>query len=285
MARGPRGPGEAPPAAPAESTFDRTLWESRLRTRVIGRRLVARAEAGSTNDAAWDALGMGAPDGTVVVADVQSAGRGRAGRAWHHAPEKGLALSVLLHQGCDRRQLGTLPLVAGLALARALDELGAHAELKWPNDLLLHGRKVSGILAESRNLPGRGDAAVIGVGVNVLQQPEDFPPEIAALATSLAMEGCVTRREIVAAAFVNALEPLWAELQEGDRAAVLDRWRERATFWGREVRALAPSGPVVGVARALDPDGALVVEQADGSRVTVVAGDLEVRPARPAEPR
>jgi BirA family biotin operon repressor/biotin-[acetyl-CoA-carboxylase] ligase len=265
---------------PPASSFDRALYESRLRTRRLGRSLLARAEAESTNDAAWDALGEGMPDGFVVVADVQSAGRGRQGRSWHHAPGKGLALSVLLHQGCDRRQFGTLSLVAGLALARALERFGADAELKWPNDLLLAGRKVSGILAESRANPRGGDAAVIGTGVNVLQQPEDFPAELAHLATSLAIEGVRASREEISAEYLNALEPLWAELQEGDRGAVLEAWKKRAGFWGRELRVSSPAGVVVGVARDLDSNGGLVLEQADGSRVAVVAGDAEFAPAK-----
>jgi len=259
----------------AESSFDRGAFTAALATRTLGRRLIARAEVGSTNDVAWEALAEGAPDGTTIVADAQTAGRGRAGRAWHQAPGRGLALSLLLHPGCERRQLGVLPLVAGLALANALEHVGARPELKWPNDLLLAGRKVSGILAESRGAPQGGDAVVIGVGVNVRHAPEDFPPELQALATSLAMEGVATTREQVAAAFLNALEPLWTEVQEGGRERALDAWRARAAFWDREVRAHTPAGVRVGIARALDPDGGLVIEQADGSRVTIVAGDVE----------
>jgi len=259
----------------ASPGFDRARFAARLATRRLGRSLVARAEAESTNDVAWEALGAGSPDGTVVVADVQTRGRGRAGHSWHTAPGHGLALSVLLHQGCDRRQLGTLPLVAGLALARALETLGARAELKWPNDLLLAGRKVSGILAESRRTFEGTDAAVIGVGVNVGHGPEDFPPELCARATSLAMEGCRATREEVAAEFLNALEPLWAEHQEGDRRAALDAWTARATFWGRTLRVTGGAGDVVGVARGLDDFGALILERDTGERVAIYAGDVE----------
>ena len=263
----------------AESTFDRAAFSARLGTRRLGRRLIARGEVSSTNDVAWEALAEGAPDGAAVVADVQTAGRGRDGRRWHQSAGQGLALSLLLHPGCERRQLATLPLIAGLALARALERLGASAELKWPNDLLLSGRKVSGILAESRGAPQGGDAVVVGAGVNVLQSPEDFPPELAPLATSLAMEGCATTREAVAAEFLNELEPLWTLMQEGGREQVLEAWRARAGIWGREVRAQTPAGPRVGIARELDADGGLVIEQADGQRVTIVAGDVE--PAGP----
>ena len=274
------------------STFDRVRFGSRLTTRRLGRTLLARAEVGSTNDEAWDALAADAPDGTVVVADAQTRGRGRAGRTWHTAPGKALALSVLLHQGCDRHPLGLLPLAAGLAVAQALETLGAAPALKWPNDVLLQGRKVAGVLCESRRAPvppavppGRATvpagvraAAVVGVGVNVSQAAADFPPELAGTATSLALAGIATDRESVAAAFLGALEALWTELQAGSRAALLEAWSARADFWGRPVAVRTPAGEVRGVARALDPDGALVLVLEGGAETTVRAGDLEAAP-------
>jgi len=260
-----------------DPTFDRARFGAALTTRRFGHFLVARAEVESTNDVAWELLGSGeAPDGAVVVADVQTRGRGRAGHAWHTAPGKGLALSIVLQQGCDRRQFGVLPLLTGLALARGLERLGAHAELKWPNDLLLDGRKVSGILVESRRTLEGTDAAVIGVGVNVAQAADDFPPELRATATSLALAGVHTTRENVAAAFLTALEPLWAEFQEGGRRVALDAWKARASFWGRRLRVRGATGDVEGVARDLDADGALILEREDGERVTVHAGDVEL---------
>ncbi len=260
----------------AEPAFDRRSFARRLATRRLGRTLIARSEAPSTNDLAWEALAAGAAEGTVVVADAQPQGRGREGRAWHLAPGKGLALSLVLHQGCDRRRGGTLPLVAGLALARALEGLGVVAALKWPNDLLAGERKLAGILCESRRLPEGTDAAVIGVGVNVSQQRDDFPPELRGIATSLAMEGCRATREAVAAEFLNALEPLWAEHQERGRDAVLDAWKRRAGFWGRMVTVRTSAGPVVGIARDLSPDGGLVLRLEGGNQVVALAGDLEV---------
>ena len=270
----------------AEPTFDRSRFQARLATRHLGRHLVARAAVESTNDAAWEALAVGAPDGTMVVADAQTRGRGRAGRRWHLAPGEGLALSVLLHLGCDRRPLGVLPLAAGLALARALEQLGVDVELKWPNDLLRGGRKLSGILCESRRAAnpgesGAGDAVVIGVGVNVSEQREQFPPEIRERTTSLALEGFALDREAVAAEFLNVLEPLWATLQEGGPEQVLDAWRARASFWGRTVVVGTPAGKICGVARTLDPDGGLVLRLDSGAETTVLAGDLEIASLEP----
>lgn len=278
------------------STFDRVRFGTRLTTRRLGRTLMARAEVGSTNDEAWDALAVDAPDGTIVVADAQTRGRGRAGRTWHTASGRALALSVLLHQGCDRRTLGLLPLAAGLAVAQALETLGAAPALKWPNDVLLGGRKVAGVLCESRRIqpapgystspPGQEGvsvvaraAAVVGVGVNVAQDAGDFPPEIAETATSLALAGIATDRESVAAAFLDALEILWSGLQAGGRAELLAAWSARADFWGRTVTVRAPAGELRGVARALDPDGALVLVLEDGTETLVLAGDLETTPA------
>lgn len=267
----------------ADPRFDRGAFETRLRTRTAGRHLLARAEVESTNDVAWEALAQGLPDGTTVVADAQTRGRGRSGRSWRTEPGKGLALSILLHAGCAPTPgaaggRGAIPLAAGLALARALERLGVRADLKWPNDLLIGGRKVAGILCESRRSAASGDAidaVVIGAGVNVEEARSDFPDALADSATSLAIEGCDAAREAVAAEFLNALEPLWNELEEGDPAAVLAAWRERASFWGRAVRVRTPAGDVTGVATGLDPAGGLVLE-CEGSAVTVFAGDLDL---------
>ena len=260
----------------AEPTFDRDAFTRALTTRRLGRRLIARASVESTNDVAWDALAEGMPDGTVVVADAQTRGRGRAGRTWHVAPGRGLALSIALHPGGELREHGTLPLAAGLALAEALEKLGARTRLKWPNDLLIGTRKLSGILCESRRRAGVGDAVVIGLGVNVTQSAADFPAALVPLATSLALEGVVTTREAVAAAFLNALEPLWLQHLEGRGETLVARWSRRADFWGQPVSVRTPSGEITGVARALDPDGGLVITLASGIETTVLAGDLEI---------
>jgi BirA family transcriptional regulator, biotin operon repressor / biotin---[acetyl-CoA-carboxylase] ligase len=269
----------------AESSFDRAHFTRALRTGRLGHVLFTRAEVESTNDEVWDLAQRGADEGACVVADAQTRGRGRQGRAWHTAPGKGLALSVLLHTGCDppgraatdpRVRFGTAPLVAGVALATAFDALGLEARLKWPNDLLMGGRKVSGILAEGRRSADGTECVVMGLGVNVTQAADDFPAEVRDLATSIALEGHPVAREYVAAAFLNALEPLWDEHQEGDARQALDLWRKRASFWGRRVTVVSPAGRIEGTARDLDDRGGLVIEPETGPPVTVYAGDLEV---------
>jgi len=269
-----------------EGTFDRARFVHALRTRRLGHVLFTRAEVGSTNDVAWELAQQGADEGACVVADAQTRGRGRMNRAWHSAAGQGLALSVLLHPGCDAATLATTPLVAGLALRRGLEALGLDATLKWPNDLVVRGKKLSGILAESRRTAAGTDVIVLGVGVNVSQARADFPAELGERATSVAMEGRPAGREAVAAAFLNALEPLWDEHVEGDPNLVLEAWRRESGFWGRRVIAHAAGGDVVGVATGLDDRGGLMVRTTGGETRTVFAGDLEVEwPEEPAAGR
>jgi len=260
--------------------FDRSRFAARLATRRLGRSLLVRESTASTNDDAWAALAeLG--DGAAVIALTQTRGRGRAGRRWEQAPGKGLALSVALHLGCDARQAGAIPLAAGLAVARAAHALGVQrARLKWPNDVLVEARKLAGVLCEMRRVPvspggAVAEAVVIGLGLNVIQAREDFPPELRDMATSLAIEGSDARLEDAAAACLNALEPLWTELQEGDRATVLAAWSELAPHWGGWLRVRTPAGEVEGIAQRLDADGGLVLRTIDGGETTVLAGDLQ----------
>ena len=254
--------------------FDRSRFAARLGTRRLGRSLLVRESTTSTNDEAWAALAeLG--DGAAVIALEQTRGRGRAGRSWQQVPGRGLALSVALHLGCDVRQAGVIPLAAGLAALRAAHALGVGtARLKWPNDVLVDGRKLAGVLCEVRRV-ATGDAVVIGVGMNVRHAREDFPAPLREAATSLALEGSDASLEDAAAEVLTRLEPLWDEVQEGDRAAVLAAWSALAPHWGAWLRVRTPAGEVEGIAQRLDADGGLVVRTASGVETTVLAGDLQ----------
>ena len=253
--------------------FDVARFRARLGTRRLGQTLAVRPTTASTNDDAWDALAT-LGDGAAVLALEQTRGRGRAGRSWLQVPGKGLALSVALHLGCDLRQAGVIPLAAGLAALQAAHALGVGtARLKWPNDVLVHEKKLAGVLCEVRRTP-RGDAAVIGVGMNVLHGRDDFPAELRDAATSFALEGSDAGLAEVAAAFLTKLEPLWDETQEGDRAAIVAAWSAQATHWGAWLRVRTPAGEVEGVAQRLDADGGLVLRLASGAETTILAGDV-----------
>jgi len=255
----------------ADPAFDAAAFHRHLRTRTLGRALVSFDEVGSTIDEAWAGHARGAAHGTLVTAAVQTRGRGRSGRSWS-TPRGNLAMSLLLADGCASRPLHLLPLAAGLALDAALAAHGAQTTLKWPNDVLIGGRKVSGILAERRGT-GQSTAVVLSMGVNVANHPEALGDD-ALPATSLAAEGVTATPEEVAAGFLGAFEPWWDALAHG-APELLDAWRTRARFWGTAVRVRTPGGVTHGVARTLDEHGRLVLE-VDGSPVAVVAGDLEL---------
>jgi BirA family transcriptional regulator, biotin operon repressor / biotin---[acetyl-CoA-carboxylase] ligase len=215
----------------------------------------------STNDRARALAEAGAPHGTLVTASEQLAGRGRQGRGWS-APAGSALLASLVLRG---ERVDLLPLAAGLAVARVA---GAEALIKWPNDVLIGGRKVAGILAEGRP---HEHWAVLGIGLNVAVRIEDLPAELHATAGTLGLEP-------------DDLEPtlarLLAALEETLRlapGALLDAYRERDALLGRDVAWSGGAGRAAGV----DHAGRLVVERADGTRTALAAGEVHLVPATP----
>jgi BirA family biotin operon repressor/biotin-[acetyl-CoA-carboxylase] ligase len=210
----------------------------------------------STNDRARALAAGGAPHGTLVTAAAQTAGRGRQGRAWSAPPGQALLMSLVLHR--PRR---LLPLAAAVAVA---ETAGPAAAIKWPNDVLVDGRKVAGILAEGRPQEGW---AVLGVGLNVAVRLDDLPPELRDTAATLGLEP--TDVEAVLERLLGALE----RALELDDDALLDAWRARDALRGREIAWAAGHGRAAGV----DGDGRLVVELPDGGRTALEAGEVHLR--------
>ena len=227
----------------------------------------------STNTRARELAAAGAPGGTVVTADEQTEGRGRQGRTWTAPPGKALLYSALVRPLEPRHLL--LPLAVPLAVAEAAEALapGIECGLKWPNDVLVGRRKLAGILIEARPRDGW---AVVGVGLNLTIASDEFPEELRATATSLAIESSVClssptgRRKAYGAAKVLS-ERLGCWL-EADEASVLAAWRERDALRGREVAWEGGSG----IADGIDDRGYLVVVTAGGERVTVGAGEVHL---------
>jgi BirA family biotin operon repressor/biotin-[acetyl-CoA-carboxylase] ligase len=197
----------------------------------------------------------GGPDGRVLVADHQSAGRGRLGRTWESPPGTSLLFSVLVRDiAPDRAPLTGL--AAGVAVARSVD--GIDPTLKWPNDVLVGGRKLAGILGELA--PG-GAYVVVGIGVNVRQTREELPPDVKA--TSLALEGADVRRDDLLVSILGCLDRLL------DGSDWMDEYRSLCSTIGTRVRVQTSSGPAEGTVDGVRDDGALIV---DGTAVT--AGDV-----------
>jgi BirA family biotin operon repressor/biotin-[acetyl-CoA-carboxylase] ligase len=218
--------------------------------------------------------GAAQPDFALLVADAQSAGRGRRGRAWHSPPQANLYCSLYLQLPRGARQAAGLSLVVGVAAAEALHALGAQAvRLKWPNDLLARGRKLGGVLVE---LGGAG--AVIGIGIN-LRMPADAAADLDQPWTDLAALGVDVPREQVAARLVEALLPRLAAFRDdGLDAGLRARWETLHAHAGCEVRVLDAAQAWHGRALGLAEDGALRVATADGER-RVHGGDVSLRPA------
>ncbi len=234
----------------------------------------------STNNLAKQLASAGAPEGTCVLAERQTGGRGRRGRSFDSPSGMGVYLSVILRPDATPGELMHLSACVAQAAAEAVETTtGLHAGIKWVNDLVAGNKKLSGILTElSLELEsGRVQYAVVGIGVNCCQRASDFPPELSDIATSIAMEtGAEPDRNALAAALIRALSRLSAELLTR-RADWMARYRDRCVTLGKRVRVLWPDGARDAVALGLNDYAALEVEYDDGSRATVSSGEVSVR--------
>jgi len=241
------------------------VWERMWRVP----RLEVHDVIGSTNDRACDLARSGAPPFTVVVAERQTAGRGRSGARWHSPPGAGLWISVLLPGAGPVPP--HLPLLVGLAAARAAEGVcpDLNVGLKWPNDLEVEGRKAGGVLCERAE-----GCVVVGLGLNVRQRPEEFPEELTGRAVSLET---AAGRPVSRGALASAL---LAELRRAEEAQVGPLPEAvRAELARRDVlrdRSVVSQQVGAGVARGIDVDGALLVERPDGERVRVLAGSVRI---------
>ncbi len=279
-------------AASGYTDLDRPPLSERALTRALVHpgglwsRIEVRAETGSTNADAAEAARANEPEGLVVVAEQQVAGRGRRDRQWLSPARAGLTLTVLLRPGIPDPErgrpaatpgtFGWLPLLAGVALAGAVSRVaGVEAALKWPNDLLVGDRKCAGILAEMA-----GDAIVVGIGLNVSTHAEELPETTGVPATSLRLAGAETLdRDPLLRALLRGLERWYGGWREAggdaEMCGLLGEYRRLCATIGRDVRVLLPGGgELTGEATTVDRDGQLVVRTVEGSEHRVSAGDV-----------
>lgn len=263
-----------------------SLDAGRLAALATGLDVEVLPEVTSTNAVAADRARAGAPEGLVVVAEHQTAARGRLDRSWSTPPRSALLFSVVLRPTVPAAEWPWLPLLTGHTVAKALRGAGYDAGVKWPNDVLLgdpsgESRKVAGILVERVDTP-TGPAAVVGIGLNVSVTADELPVPTA---TSLAIAGgAEPDRTEVLATVLNALVEAYDAWQVGGEQArdrLASSYAAACVTVGRDVRVLLPSGdPLVGRATGVDRDGRLVVAGPEGS-TAVGAGDVvHVRPAR-----
>ncbi len=225
-------------------------------------------------DLARDAALHGAPEGTLALADEQTAGRGRLGRTWVTPPALNLASTLLLRP--PRSVLREIAMIAPLAVCDAMEEIaGVHADIKWPNDVQIRGKKAAGILVETDLTDEAHSYALVGCGINVNFDPSEHE-EIRNIATSMKAEtGRDIDRGALLASYLLHFERMYYAAQSG--ASPLQRWRERLITLGQHVHASWPGGAADGIAEDVSQDGSLIVRAAAGERVTVEAGDVTLR--------
>ncbi len=251
---------------------------SRLTTRYMGRNLVYFPETDSTNIQIKCLAEAGSPEGTLVIAESQNAGKGRRGRSWSSPPGCSIYMSYLLRPKILPFHASMLTLLAGMACARAIqEETGLEVKIKWPNDLVLNGKKICGILTEMNAELEEIHYIFTGVGINVSQT--EFPEEIRETATSLKLEGGenVSRSALIAGCMKWFEHYYELFLLQEDLSGLKEEYEALLANLGQEVMVLDPAGAYQGVCRGIDRMGELLVELPKGEIRTVLSGEVSVR--------
>jgi BirA family biotin operon repressor/biotin-[acetyl-CoA-carboxylase] ligase len=263
--------------------FDLPTIQAALNTQVFGRDLLYLPSTGSTNDVAKDLAAREAPEGMVVLADEQTAGRGRLGRRWLAPPGTCLLCSILFRPDLPPSQAQRLTMLCSLAAANAVEQVsGLRVTIKWPNDLIVRSRipnpesrnwrKLAGVLTETGVMGERLDFIVVGIGVNVNVEPEVLP-NLAPNATSILAE--VMRpvdRLALLATLLGGVERRYEALYAGESPH--REWAARLATLGQPVRVTTSEGALIGVAESVDGDGALLLRTPDGELRRLLAGDV-----------
>lgn len=254
--------------------FSVKAFQARLGTRYMGRRFFYYPSLSSTQDAARDEAEGGAAEGTTVLADQQTAGRGRLGRQWVSPPGANLYFSVVLRPSTEHLRL--LTMIWPLAICEAVEEVtGLRALVKWPNDVLVGPRKLAGVLVECDFRNGGVSHAIAGIGINVnldVSAHEGIPDTATSLMSEL---GRQVGREELLAAVLGRFEKLYDSARRGEPVHLA--WKARLDTLGRQVRVSIGDRVEEGLAEDAGADGALILRRPDGSRVEIEAGDVTLR--------
>jgi len=246
-----------------------------LNTRYLGQNIIYKQQVTSTNTVLRQQASQTAT-GTVLLADEQTAGRGRLGRNWIAPAGTGIWMSLLLRPKLPPQQASLFTLATAVGVAQALNDMGYHAGIKWPNDVLIDGRKVCGILGEMQGDMDGIHWLIMGIGINVTLT--SLAPEIENTATSLVLSGKKPlARGFVAASVLNALEESYDLLEQEGFAPIRERWQKNAVMLGCQVSVVTAQEKFQGTALDLDEDGCLILEETDGGRRQIIAGDILLR--------
>ena len=258
------------------SAYNEHTISNEMHTKWAGKTVHFARETDSTNLWIKRLAKEGAPEGTLAVAEFQSAGRGRLGRSWEVPEGTSVMMSILLRPEFEPQYAPTLTLVMGMAVAKAVKNLGFDVSIKWPNDVVVSHKKICGILTEMGVRDGKIDYAVIGVGINV--NIREFPEEMADKATSLYLEaGKEFDRSRIPGLVMEAFEEYYEKFAATcDLSGLKDEYESILANYNQPVRVLAKE-PYEGIARGITDGGELLVEKADGTMAIVSAGEVSVR--------
>jgi len=256
-----------------------TRISARLHSSIIGKQIVCLNETISTNNDAFRMAGEGADEGTVVVADKQTNGKGRLGRRWTSPPRVNLYCSVILRPSCSPHEAPQLTFLSAVAVARAIElETALKPQIKWPNDVLINGRKVAGLLNEMSAETDAINFVVLGIGVNLNMTAEQFGDDVRYPAASILTEsGKMLDRSAFAATLFNELDKLYAQYVDHGFGPVRDEWQQRCIATGR---LIAINDGVTDIAQGsfagIDVSGALLVREKSGTIRRILSGDVRI---------
>lgn len=251
------------------------LIQTNLTTSVLGKNIEHYSWTESTNKDAWELIDDGTVEGTIVITDKQTDGKGRAGRAWISVPGKSLTASLIIKPGINSRLSGFFPLLTGVAIVKAFAELGLDVKLKWPNDIMVNNKKLGGILCESRVQGKVHEWVVIGLGLNINEKENELPDELRA--TSFFMEKSSSiQRELVLAKIMNHIEPLYVELNKNkDPSQLMALWTEYCNHVNKTVKFEVENKSLSGKFMGLNTDGAAIVKT-NGNEKIFTSGDMHL---------
>ncbi len=249
-----------------------------LQTKFIGQNIFYQESVPSTQKIAHRLANDSAPEGTVVIAEEQLSGKGRMGREWHSPKYTGIWMSLILRPNISLSNAPQLTLLAAVSVVQAIEETaGIRPEIKWPNDLLLNGKKITGILTELHAEADRIHSIIIGIGINVNQQLSDFPDELHSIATSLAIEKGekVSRAALIRSIFKH-FENLYVLYLEEGFAQIKQFWETYAVSIGKHIKARTLNEIIEGKALGITNDGVLQIQDLNGKIHHVYSADIEI---------
>jgi BirA family biotin operon repressor/biotin-[acetyl-CoA-carboxylase] ligase len=256
------------------------LINKHLRTKTFGRVIRFYREVESTNDVAFDLAKEGATEGTVIIADTQTKGRGRLQRKWISPPGFNLYMSIIFRPSISSKDASILTLVSSVALFEAVNSYGIKCQIKWPNDLLINRRKVAGVLTEMELDGERVEFVLVGLGINLNMTRvvmNNLMGEVSEIATSVREElGHEVDRSEFAANLINLLEKWYEELNSKGKATIIDEWKKRWGDLNKRVRVRIDRNLIEGIACDLDQNGFLVIRRDNGKVERIIAGDVTV---------